>query len=298
MNLDDMHTRLADFFGNASDTAFYTRILNDVYDQISGKTDWWWMESETVLTFAAPISTDTSCTVTQATADITTSASLAAGYDEGWAVSGAQAYRITAISGTAVTLDSNWIEATSTAQSMTFWNDMLDLPSDFDHAKQLTCRNDPNHMPVQQVELEEIEKFGPDVSSWQDEHADRFAIFRDAGRTSTFRIRIFPPPDATAEYTLRYRTIKTALSATSDVALVPEKFHPVLVDGAIARICKMEREAADVWQMWETSFQQGLREMRREQHKRGNVQRKFKRRGAVSDTKRLPFKTYNTAGGV
>ena len=234
MNLSDIRTRLQDVYGSSlsSEEAFLDRIINDAYMKLCAMSDWWWLEDEWIARFEAHVK-DITVTATQNSSSLTSSSTLEAAYDEGFLWSGEHLYRINSISQTTITIDAQWIES-SGSYEVTVWNDMITLPTDCDRVVEVLCRNAPKYRPLRMVDLGDIELYGPNVSKHKRKIADRFAVFKEVGRDTGLRMRIFPPPYELAEYVLRYRVNPSELSTDTDVPLLPEKYHRTLCVLAIA----------------------------------------------------------------
>lgn len=305
MDLSDYRTRLSDVYGNTStsDDTFYNRIINDAYRKLCALSDWWWLETYEVLTFNAPVVTGKNFDCTNGTADIIASAAgdaVGTAYLNGWVFTGEHTYRLleidTAASGLTYTLDSDFIE-TSSAYSITFWNDMQTLPTAFDHAVSLFARLDPNRKPLQHVELMDIEEYGPDVTPHYNDVGHMFAVWRETAiDDDQMRLRIFPPPSETCEYVLRYIQTPTDMATDSSTAMVPAKHEGVLVD--MARLELLIVTGADQSEIafWQNQVNMGLARIMSDQHKRGNVQRRFGKRGVVRD-QLLPYRLTNYTTG-
>jgi hypothetical protein len=302
--LSDIRTRLQDLYGNtlSSEDTFYNRIINDAYQKLCALADWWWLEDYTVLRFSAPVTTENfDCTI--ATADIVSSAAadtVTTAMVTGWAVTGNHTYRITTIDSAShpqtITLDANFIEA-STVYAMKFWNDTITLPTAFDHAVQVVPRKDPNTKPLRHVDLAEIEGYGPDLSAQETDIAQVYSIYKEATiDADQFRMRIFPPPDVTAEYVLRFVQTPVNMANDADEPALPLKHQSVIADMARLELLKVTGANQDEIQTWEGEALKGLQRMFADQVKKGNMQRAFGRRGSA-DTKTIPWKLTNYTVG-
>lgn len=303
MQLSDIRTRLTDVYGNTltSESTFYNRVINDAYVKLCAMTDWWWLEDYCVLRFNAPMVTehDFTCTVTSSVISASGTAMLGAEYLYGWISVGSHCYRITGVTTAAstMTLDALFMDPT-TVYSCTFWNDTLTLPTAFDHVVSLAPRRDPNYRPLRQISLEEIEKRGPNLEGSECECGEAYAIYRETSFTKTAaRIRIYPPPDSTAEYAMRYIQCASVLSADSDVPLLPPKFHSVLVDLSRLELMKVTGANPDEISAWEGETSKGLMQIMKEQMRKGNVLRQFGRFGTQKQVS-LPFKMTNYTLGT
>ena len=304
MTLGEIITRLQDVYGNtlSSSDAYYTRVVNDAYFKICAMAEWWWLEKDQVLVANQPATACVaSCTINTATVLI--SAALPTTYGARcWVEAPERLYRVeTIVTGTAMTLDSNWIETTSTAVALNIWGDTFSLPVDFDTPVSVQYRGDQTYKPLTQVMLSDIESYGYNIFDWASEVADRYAVYPnpdDTASSKTYLMRIFPPPDETAEYLLRYRMCPTTLSASADIPFLPERYHPVLVDMAKLELFKNEGEDADRIQFAEAEVGKGLSMLMRQNSSRGQVQRRFGRRGleAAGEVSRVTF--LNTEAGI
>ena len=297
MNLGEIRTRLTDVYGStlSSEEDFLNRIINDAYMKLCVLSDWWWLEDEWAARFSAYV-TDISVTATKGSGSVTSSTTLDSAYDEGWLWTGEHLYRINSISGTTISLDAEWIED-SGSYTVTVWNDMLDLPSDCDRVVEILCRNAPNRKPLRQVDIADIEAFGPNVSRYRKEIADRFAIFKELGRTTSQRIRIFPPPSEVAEYGIRYRILPSELTSDSSEPIMPSKYHRMLCELAIADLLTIEREDPDLIAVWQNKASLGMSRMMAEQHQRGG-KANLVVGGRLTTTNETFFRLINTDGGV
>lgn len=301
MQLTAIRTRLQDVYGNTltSEATFYNRIINDAYHKICALADWWWLETYEVLTFDAPLVSARDFDCVLATADIVASAAsdtITSVYNFGWAFTGENTYRITTVDGTTVTLDSDFIEASSCYQ-MAFWNDTKTLCTAFDHAVSLTPRGEPNYKPLAHVPLEQIEAYGADLVGHETSVARWYSIFKESVYDADqFRIRIYPPPEETTEYVMRYIQTPVDLSADTDEPLIPNKHVATLVDFARLELSKVAGVNPDEIAIWESEAQKGISRMLLDQSKKGNVIRQFGRRGTRQTTV-MPFRLVNVTAG-
>jgi len=294
MNLSDIRTRLSDVYGSdlSSDQPFLNRVINDAYMKLCSMCDWWWLENEWIARFEAYVKSIT-VSATEGSASLTASSSLDSAYEGGFLWSGEHLYRMDSVSGTSITIDADWIED-SGSYSVTVWNDTLTLPSNCDRVVEVLCRNAPNRKPLRMVDLSDIELYGPNVSKHKRKIADRFAIYK---RSTTLKIRIFPPPYELAEYVVRYRVIPSELSNDSDVPLLPEKYHRMLCELAIADLLTIEREDADLIAVWQEKARMGMSRMIAEQHQRG-AKANLSMPSNLLPTDVCWFRLQNTEGGV
>ena len=306
MTLAEIITRLQDVYGNtlSSSDAYYGRVVNDAYFKICALTEWWWLEKDQVIVANAPATSFVASATIASTAMII-SGSIATTYGANtWIGAPERVYRATSISGSAtvtLTLDSPWIETTNTAVAVDLWGDTFTLPTDFDTVVSVASRSDDNYKPLTQVTLADIETYGSNVFDWASEVADRFCVYPNPDGTASSKtqlIRIFPPPDETTEYLLRYRMCPATLSAAADVPFLPERYHPILVDYAKLELYKNEGEDSDRIQFAEQEASKGMAMLIRQNSQRGNVNRRFGRRGIVASVAVTPVKFLNTTGAV
>lgn len=304
MTLAEIITRLQDVYGNtlSSSDAYYGRVVNDAYFKICSEAEWWWLEKDQVLVANAP-ATSAVASATMGTAAMILSAGLPTTYGSKlWLEAPERVYRIaTIVTASSVTLDSPWLETTSTAISVNIWGDTFTMPTDFDTPVSVSYRGDSNYKPLTQVTLADIEAYGTNVFDWATDVADRYCVYPNPSNTATsktFLMRIFPPPDETTEYLLRYRMCPTALSGSTDVPFLPERYHPILVDFAKLELYKNEGEDSDRVQFQEQEVAKGMAMLIRQNSQRGNVNRKFGRRGAVDNTLETRVKFSNTETGI
>lgn len=301
MNLSDIRDRLADVYGDisgAQDT-FYNRIINDAYRKLCTMADWWWLTDTAVIRSNAPVTTFTA-DCTQGTAEVVITSSAANFTQRSWCKAPNRTYQIIANSPTnTLTLDANWIDATSSPVSLVCWKDTYALSTAVRFVKQVTCRNDPNFAPLRQVPPTEIESFGTDLSDYSTEFADRYAVIMDpdaTGVNDNYMIRFFPPADETAEYMVEYQVAVSDIADDTATAIIPREYDPVLVDMARLELMVVEGEDPDRIQTMQQQVNMGLTVMRKEQSRRGGVHHRFKRRNYVDGQKVTRFKLKNTEG--
>lgn len=307
MQLSEIRTRLSRIYGNTitADDDYYDEIINDIYRDICAMHAWHWLETFEVVSFNAPVVADKNYTNVlgpgnenhlnpSASADV-----ISSSYNFGWAYTGEHTYRITTVetSGSDVVLDANLIgdDATATAFSCTFWNDMVTLSTAVDHVVQVVPRSE-QRKPLKQVDLREIEQYGPNVSNMAREVANVYALFRETVYdTDQIRMRIYPPPDEDVQYTVRYYQNPTALSSDSDVPIIPVKHHSVIVDLSMVRLLGPEGVPQEI-SFWENQAAKSVARLYDDQTQHGNKDRSFKRRGIVT-AKPLRYKLSNCTLG-
>lgn len=287
MNLADYRTRLQDFYGTqlSTDEDFLNRVINDSYMELASLADWWWLETSEVLRFDAAMTAIT-LTATKGTADLVPATAMDTAYQHGWLATGDHTYRITTATGTALSIDANWIEDSGTYTAY-IWNDMTTLSSDCDRPIALLCRNDPNHAPVKLVDALEIESIGPDLSGHQTEFAYMYSIFLDPAHHSTDMVlRIYPPPEETVEYVFRYKRVPQEMANNTATTLVPLKHEKCLVQFAMLKLARIVREDPDVIQSLEVEYQRAYMRMIRDQGRHGRVQKRAGRRALFMTPRR------------
>jgi hypothetical protein len=304
VNLADIRLRLQDFYGStiSDDDAFYNRVINDAYLELAGLADWWWLETSELLRFTAA-NTAVSVAANTGTAELVLDpGAVATAYKFGWLSTGGQTYRVDDVtaSGTGVTLtaDANFIEGSAT-YTCNIWNDTLTLNSQLDRPVGMWPRNDPNRKGLQHVQPEQIYAFGPDVSSYATEHADRFCILKEPAYASTdTRLRIFPPPSEVAEYRFDYLQVPTAMANDTASHLIPQKHEVGLVAFAMLKLAKIDRDNPDLVMNFDVDYQRALARMIRDHERRGGIMTRVKRRG-IESVGRMDFRLTNvTAGGI
>jgi hypothetical protein len=290
--------RLQELYGNAlsSEDAVYNRIINDAYFDVCAEEDWWWLESETVINNNTPLATNATAVATLNSAVIS-GAGFDTNYDEGSKVAtGSRVYEVSTITSTAITLTTPYREATG-AVSITMWKSTFSLPSDAEHVLQVQARGNPDHIPLREVNMEDIEKYGIDFSNQATDFADRYAVTHDPTNSTSlsFRLTLFPPGQINQDYLVRYRRLPSQLTSDTDIPILPEKHHRVILNLARLELLKVEGEDPDRVATFEVEVAKGMARLRKDQMKRGNPLRRFGRRG-LSRRTRLPFRLVNTAG--
>ena len=285
MNLSDLRTRLTDLYGPAAtnEESYYNRIINDAYKELAAITRWWWLEKETIVTTKAVATTITVDTTDGSTnLDFTaTSTTLDDAYDGGWLHSGEHTYRIIDASDSVgeIVIDSDWIESSDSDASVSVWNDIFDLPSDYDDIIDVIPRSEPNYRPLRQITPQEMFAYGIDVYDNATEHANVYCIFRESDKSIYSRIRISPPPSLEVEYAVRYVAFPAAMSLDADIPLLPEKHHMALAYLSRLRLLKDRREDPDVIGNAEIDAQRALQRLWREQKRSGALTYRAGRKG-------------------
>lgn len=280
MNLADYRTRLQDFYGTqlSTDDAFLNRVINDSYMELAAVADWWWLETSEILRFNAVVTAIT-VTATKGTADLVAATSVDTSYQYGWLSTGDYTYRLESATGTALTLDANWIADSGTATAY-IWNDMIELASDCDRPLALLCRNDPNHVPVRLVDRMQIEMIGPDLSSHENEFASMYSVFRDPPyHSAAMVLRIYPPPEETVEYWFQYKQVPSTMANDTARTLIPDKHEGCLVQFAMLKLARIVREDSDIINSLEIDYQRAYMRMVKDQNRQGRVQKRAGRRG-------------------
>ncbi len=279
MNLGDYRTRLQDFYGTqlSTDTDFLNRVINDSYMELASLADWWWLETSEILRFEGVV-TAIALTATKGTADLVPATAMDTVYQHGWLATGDHTYRIDTSTGTALTIDADWIEDSGTYTAYV-WNDMVTLSSDCDRPIALLCRNDPNHIPVRLVDSLEIEAIGPDLSNHEREFAYMYSVLRDPPHfSSNMVLRIYPPPDEVVEYVFRYKQVPDTMANDTARTLIPDKHERCLVQFAMLKLARIVREDPDIINSLEIEYQRAYLRMVRDQSRNGRIQRRAGRR--------------------
>lgn len=306
MTLAEIITRLQDVYGNtlSSSDAYYTRVVNDAYFKICAMSEWWWLESDRIILANAP-ATSIVASATLGSVAMHLSAAVPTTYGlNTWIEAPGRMYRVVTVSGVAdmtFTLDTPWVEATSTELPVNIWGDTFVLSTSFDNPVSLVPRHHTSYKPLVQVMLSDIEAFGINIFDHATEVADRYCIYAnpdDTGPSKTYLLRIFPPPSEVTEYLFRYRMCPATLSAATDIPYLPERYHHVLVDMAKVELFKNEGEDADRIQLAEEEAMKGMSMIMRQNSQRGQINRRAGRRGLMAATgvQRVTF--LNTESGV
>jgi hypothetical protein len=304
MNLSDIRTALQDLYGNtlSSEDDFYTRIVNRAYQKLCSHTSWWWLEGHTIITADQVLTAYTGAAATQGDTKFTKSGVSSVFGEHTWMwVSSpvTRLYRITSISGNDLNIDSNVVDD-ETDYTINLWGDTYSLPADCESVLQVTSRDDPNILPLREVDIGEIDRYGPDVTDLARQFADRYAVVVDHSSSATAHgllIRLFPPQDEVQEYQVIYRKDPADLSADADIPMVPQRHHPLLVDMAKLELLKNEGEDSDRIGAYEVEVAKGMASIMREQRLRGQKLRRFGRSG-LSAQRVIPFTLKNTEGNA
>jgi len=304
VNLSDFRTRLTDLSGidlNLNEDRL-NRICNDAYLELCAAADWWWLETHELLRFNAPATTK-SFVAALGTAEITPAATadqVPADYAFGWAVTGEHAYRLSAVataSPFALTLDSNWIEASGT-YAIALWNDTVPLSATCDRPVALIPRGDPNTIPLRLVPMKEIEIFGPDVADYAADIATIYSVYREpVFRSAQMALRIYPPPSEITEYVFRYKQTGTAMADDTATTLLPPKYENCLVAAAQLKYLKLNREDMDLISQFELEYQKAFMRLRGAQSRTNSVVRSMGKRGVLTEAS-IAFKLTGTESGI
>jgi hypothetical protein len=301
MNLEAIRTRLEDLYGptDTVEEEYYDRLINDAYKDLCAITNWWFLEKQTIIRTSGYKQTiEVDATLASTALTPASSALLGTGdsdnYDGGWLKTGNHVYRILTTDNSIgdIILDAAWIEASDSDASVDIWNDIFDLPTDFSEVISVIPRSLPGHKPLRQVDPLSIDAETVETGFNATEHAEKFCIFKETDKDTSYKIRIYPPPDQEVEYVIKYIALPDDLASSADEALLPEKFHSVLSDFARLRLVKDRREDPDVIQNCEIEAQKGLQRLWRGQKRSSGISRKFGKKGSQK-AQYMPFRPVN-----
>jgi len=155
---------------------------------------------------------------------------------------------------------------TTYTQTMTAGTGTYSFPSDLSsvdwesfYLKQLTAaNNDPSRLPVLTY-VDHLDNYRPNEDmTGVGGRGVPVAVYQ----TQESKFGVTPKPDQAYEIEYKYWSFPAALSADTDVAIIPDRFNGVLLDGAMFNML-MFRSNEQGATMYKEKFDLGIRTMRR-----------------------------------
>jgi len=280
VNLGDMKDRVRQSLGAASDelTSEVLRFIIDSLLDIDKAGRWPWNRSTETVTARGRLSFN--ATWTKATTTVTTDGDVTGVASQADAdlyvggliqLNGSNIYEISAwtyASGNdTITVTPAIIDATASAATACLAiQDNLTLPLTVSSVKSVTDMLLPRQLVPQPSENHS--RFWPNPFELLGAWPERW--FTRGSSSGAVELVLFPPASEDRVYFIDYyQTPTLPTSSTLDAiemdALtgIPEKFHSVVVAGAIAKALQFDYENIEQVGMWKAEFQLGLRDMRK-----------------------------------
>jgi hypothetical protein len=238
MDLQTIRNRISEQVGISASltnaTTRYNSWINETYKRVASEANWPWLLKHDIIQTVAEISTGTVAINSGATA-LTFSSAPAASVANDYRIqieTNDDWYDITAH--TAGATDATLSDAFTGASNVTAATYLLrkvfySLPSDLDRI--LTFRQARSDTKLTYVDIREFDRVLPDPTSTGDPFTYSFA---GLDSSNNWRAVFYPTPDEIMNLDLRYYQLITDLSADTDTPIFPNKWHQILVYGALA----------------------------------------------------------------
>jgi hypothetical protein len=229
-----------------SNTAVATQVqalVNEVYRDVYGKQDWWWLQKRQVVNTSDDYATGT-VNVTKGSTSVTLSVAPGAGlgsfagrvfHVDGNTDDSGAIFRIATHStaSASVTLDAAYTGPDNTAAGYTIWHDTYDLATDV--GKVIAIRRFGYTWPLDLVSPQEMHDLKIwDVSEGKPHVATVHDFDTTGGPTTVRQLIVHPYPDDTYRLEIHYKqALNTEVSGTTRL-FIPDDYVQVIVYGTMA----------------------------------------------------------------
>lgn len=236
MTFDDLKTRVANETGMdlTTDGSIVGAWVNSAYKHICGILNWPWLMTNGTIQTVADITTGTvsinsgSTTLTFSSAP---SVSVANQYMIQFTATSDDWYYIsshTAASTTAV-LSVPFVGSSSISGASYILRKVLySLPSDLDRV--VDIRQAVTDQKLGSIDIRMFDGYLPDPTATSD---PLYYSVIGLDSSKQWQITVYPIPSSIINLQLRYLKAPTTLSSASDTPLIPEKFHDIIIWGAL-----------------------------------------------------------------
>lgn len=206
--------------------------VNARYRALASSRSWNWTIKDGIIQTAAEITTGT-ITATLASTTITFSSAPTPSV-AGWFIQFSDTddwYQISTHTAatTTATLTTAYLGATSSTLTYTLRKVYYALPSDL--SKVLNMKQTRSDVTLQYVSARQSDSLVPDKTSTGE---PRFYSISGLDSSRLYRAEFYPIPSTTMNIAIRYYAVVAELSGDSDVPLIPEGFHDILVWDTLA----------------------------------------------------------------
>lgn len=242
MTFLEIRQRIAELMGLSSidDTADDNATLEDKFKEwvntryrvLCGKRPWNWLITDSFIQTVEQITTGT-VNVSNGSASITFSSAPSISVT-GWFIQFEDTdnwYEISAhtASATSATLTTQFIGTTDTTATYVLRKVYYALPSNTGQV--LDMRETVQDRKIEYVPLRHLDRYVSDRTMLG---TPNFYTIVGLDSSRLFRVEFFPVPDDTLQIWVRYYKTATELSSDSDVPVIPEAFHDILVWDVLA----------------------------------------------------------------
>lgn len=238
MDLQTIRARIAEQIGVSESisgqTTKYNSWINETYKRVSSAANWPWLLKHDVVQTSADITTGT-VSINASDTALTFSSAPSVSVANDWQIQFSDSddwYDITShtASSTSATLADGYTGSSNlSGGTYTLRKVYYSLASDLDRI--LSVRQARTDVKLAYVDPREFDIVLPDPTS-----TGKPTVYSILGLDSSnnWRMTFFPIPDAKINIHVRYYKAVTELSSNTDEPIFPEKWHEILVWGALA----------------------------------------------------------------
>lgn len=238
MDLQTIRARVAEQIGVSDSlsgqTTRYNSWINETYKRVAGAANWPWLLKYDIVQASADITTGT-VSINSADTALTFSSAPSVSVANDWRIQFADSddwYDITShtASSTSATLSDGYTASSNlSAGTYTLRRFFYSLASDMDRI--LSIKQARSDVKLAYVDSREFDIVLADPTSTGNPTT---YTLPGLDSSNNWRISFFPFPDAKMNIDVRYYKAVTELSANTDEPIFPDKWHEILIWGALA----------------------------------------------------------------
>lgn len=235
MQFSDLQNRVAQETGMdlTADSAIVSAWINGAYQHISGLYNWPWLIKTGTIQTVADITTGTVSVSAGATALTFSSGPAVSVANDYWIqfTTSADWYPISAhtAASTSATISVPYVGTSSYNSTYVLRKIFYSFPSDLDRIDEIR-----QAITKQKLEYIDYRTFHRYIADPTASYTPIYYSMIGLDSSNAWRIGLYPTPNAVINLQLLYYQKITELSASTDLPLIPNKWHNVLVWGALA----------------------------------------------------------------